>query len=81
MSHISMPMLGTLYHHDDRTAPFFVAPKSHEARHCFVEPIVSSGNSDAMQARDKTFPGAVTTTDAKGSTIIASASIIGIELG
>ena len=46
-----------------------------------MEPIVSSGNSDAMQARDRTFPGAVTTTGAKGSTIIASASIFGIDLG
>ena len=31
MSHISMPILATFYHHDDETAPSFVVLKSHKA--------------------------------------------------
>ena len=37
MSHISMPMLATLYHHGDGTAPSFVALTTHKARHYFVD--------------------------------------------
>ena len=40
-------------------------------------PFASGCNSDAIQARDRTFPGAVTTTGAEGSTNIALASIVG----
>ena len=79
-----MPILGTLYHHNNGTRNSFVAPKSHELRHYFVELIASGDNSDAMQARDGIFPGAVTTTGAEGSTSIALSSIVGtrgIDLG
>ena len=49
-----------------------------------MDPIALSCNIDAMQARDGTFPGEVTTTGAKGSTSIALASILGtggVDLG
>ena len=49
-----------------------------------MDPIASSGNSDAMQARDRTFPEAITITGAKGSTNIALASIVNtgrVDLG
>ena len=78
-----MPMLATLYHHDNGTAPSPVALTSHGG-HYLVEPIVSGCSSDVMQARDGIFPGAVTTTGAEGSTSIESTSIIstgGIDLG
>ena len=49
-----------------------------------MEPITSGYNRDATQARDRTFPGAATTTGAEGFTHIVSASIVstgGVDLG
>ena len=53
-----MPILVSLYHHNNGTNPYFVVLISHEAR-------------------DGTFPGVVTTTDAEGPNSVALASIVG----
>ena len=70
-----MPMVATLYHYGDGTAPPFKALTLHKARHYFIEPIPLGCSGNVPQARDVTLPGEFTTIDAVESTIVASTSI------
>ena len=71
MTHTSMPMVATLYHHDNGTAPPFIMPTPHEARHYFVEPMALDCSGNIAQARDVTILGAATTTVDQGFTSVA----------
>ena len=72
-----MPIVATLYHHGNRTAPPFVVSTPYGVRYKFVEPMALGCSGDVPKARDITLPGAAITTGAKGSTSVALASIAG----